>query len=127
MCPDTVEQSQPLINITVTAIQDRLRDGESLLDVERGLFEGLLALGLMILEHAMQTLLADQDYVVATYQEARSLAGPMRSKGRARVTIKTLFGDLKVHTSYWIENLKGHRGARRQKRQKTGSGLYPAL
>lgn len=127
MCPDTVNQSRSLINSTANDIQKRLREGEDLLDVERALFEDLLALGLMIINRAMQALLADQDFVVTTRQEARKLVGPMRSKGGANVMIKTLFGNVRVRTSYWVEKLKGQRGPKRQKRRESGSGLYPVL
>ena len=127
MCPEIIEQSQPLINSISDVIKVRLRNGESLLDVERGLFKDLLYLGLIIINHAIKTLLAEQEFVSATHKEVRSLVGSMRSKGRVKVTIKTLFGPITVRTSYWVENLRGRRGAKRQKRRKTGSGLYPTL
>ena len=115
------------INTTAATIQDRLRDGERLLDVERWLFEALLALGRQILEHALRSLLAEQSFVRAAREKAKTLKGAMRSKGRTPVTLKTLFGNIRVHTTYWVEQLKGSRGPKRKKRRKSGSGLYPVL
>ena len=127
MCPEIIEQSQPLINSISNIIEARLRNGESLLDVERGLLKESLNIGRMIINNAVGTLLNDRDFVSNMNQEARSLVGPMRSKGRSKVKMTTLFGPITVHTSYWVENLRGRRGAKRQKRRKTGSGLYPTL
>lgn len=127
MCPDIVDQSEAFINDKANAIQARLSAGESLLDVERGLFGDLLDLGLKIINRALQATLADQEFTRDARDQARDLVAPMRSKGRTRVAIKTLFGNIRVRTTYWVEKLKGRRGAQRKARRKTGSGLYPVL
>lgn len=122
-----VTYSGSLVNPVAATLARRLREGSSLLDAERWLWTWLLGLGACILQMALCKVLVDNGLTRPIHRAVRTLRGGMRGKGRREVTLHTLFGKVVVNTSYWVRNLRGRRGARRKKRRKTGSGLYPVL
>lgn len=127
MCPASIVQSCPEIQSVMQRLLQGLCTGDSLIKTERWLFGWLLKLGRTLLQAAVDELLADDVFCNEMRAQARQELGKMRSKGRAKVTVTSLFGVLHVITTHWVVSHKGRRGPRRLTRRKGGTGVYPIL
>jgi hypothetical protein len=124
---EKLEQEQAKIKEVQQEVTEKLRRGESLLEVERWLFGVMVLLGQLIFQAALQALLDERGFCRNILKRAKQSLGAMRSKGRVGVTLRTLFGQIKIRTTHWVQQLKDRRGRKRGRRHRGGTGIYPLL